>query len=74
MAAATGRLRLSCVSSSWLEVKTANGRSLFRGTLSGSRQFQLGSVLAVIAGRPDLVQVQEGQTPPRPLGRIEQVN
>ena len=72
--APAGQLRLSSGSSSWLEVKTADGRSLFRGTLSGSRQFPLGTGLAVIAGRPDLVQVQVGQAPPRLLGRIEQVS
>ena len=72
--APVGQLRLSSGSSSWLEVKTADGRSLFRGTLSGSRQFPLGSGLAVLAGRPDLVQVQVGQAAPRPLGPIEQVS
>ena len=72
--APAGQLRLSTGASSWLEVTSPDGRSLFRGTLSGSRQFPLGSGLAVIAGRPDLVEVQVGQAPPRPLGRIEQVS
>jgi len=71
---AAGELQLSSGSSSWLEVKTADGRPLFRGTLSGSKRFPLGPGLAVIAGRPDLVRVQVGQAPPRLLGRIEQVS
>ncbi|PZV03791.1 MAG: hypothetical protein DCF23_08350 [Cyanobium sp.] len=71
---AAGQISLSSAEPSWLEVRDLAGQSLFRGTLNGSRQFPLGSGVKVIAGRPDLVQVQVGQAPARPLGRIDQVS
>jgi len=71
---AAGQIGLSSTAPSWLEVRNPAGQTLFRGTLNGSKQFPLGSGLAVIAGRPDLVQVRVGQAPARQLGRIDQVS
>ncbi|MBD2422644.1 helix-turn-helix domain-containing protein [Cyanobium sp. FACHB-13342] len=58
---------------SWLEVKTATGTTLFRGTFQGERPFPLAGGLLVLAGRPDLVQAQLGSGPAQPLGPIDQV-
>jgi cytoskeleton protein RodZ len=58
---------------SWLEVKAEAGKVLFRGTLNGERRFPLGGGLQVLAGRPDLVQVQLGNAASRVLGPIDQV-
>ena len=58
---------------SWLEVRSADGTTLFRGLLSGSRSFPLGQGLEVLAGRPDLVRSRIGAAPARPLGPISDV-
>ncbi|SBO42991.1 helix-turn-helix domain-containing protein [Cyanobium sp. NIES-981] len=66
-------LTLKAGQASWLEVRTATGTSLFRGTLEGERSFPYRGDLLVLAGRPDLVEVAEPGAGPRPLGRIDQV-
>jgi hypothetical protein len=58
---------------SWLDVRDADGASLFAEELKGTRRFPLGRGLKVLAGRPDLVTVRVGQGPPRELGRVDQV-
>ena len=58
---------------SWLEVKTATGKTLFRGSFQGNRGFPLNGGLEVLAGRPDLVRAQLGAGASQPLGRIDQV-
>ncbi|KEF41060.1 MAG: hypothetical protein ER33_13665 [Cyanobium sp. CACIAM 14] len=58
---------------SWLEVRTATGDTLFRGTFSGEKRFPLGQGLRVLAGRPDLVTASRSRQEARPLGRIDQV-
>ncbi|MCP9833565.1 MULTISPECIES: helix-turn-helix domain-containing protein [unclassified Cyanobium] len=58
---------------SWLEVRNANGVTLFRGTFTGEKRFPMGQGLKVLAGRPDLVTATAGSQGPRSLGRIDQV-
>ncbi|MCP9926492.1 helix-turn-helix domain-containing protein [Cyanobium sp. CH-040] len=58
---------------SWLEVRSADGRTLFRGTLAAEQRFPLEDELAVLAGRPDLVTVSIGPSEPAPLGPIQDV-
>ncbi len=66
-------LVLSSRGRSWMEVTTAGGTTLFRGTLEGTKSFPLGQGLRVLAGRPDLVSAQLGDGPARVLGPIDQV-
>jgi cytoskeletal protein RodZ len=58
---------------SWLEVRSAAGVTLFRGTFTGEKRFPMGQGLRVLAGRPDLVTATAGSQAPRSLGRIDQV-
>ncbi len=67
------QLLLRSTEPSWLEVRDAEGATLFRGTLTGEQRFPLGEGLRVLAGRPDLVTAAAGSQEPRPLGRIDQV-
>lgn len=66
-------LVLRALQPSWLEVRSAQGDVLFRGTLQGERRFPLNRELRVLAGGPDLVTAsapgQRGQV----LGPIEAV-
>ncbi len=71
--AAPDQLLLESRQPSWLEVRTAAGVTLFRGTFTGEKSFPLGSGLRVLAGRPDLVTASAGTQPPQILGRIDQV-
>lgn len=66
-------LTVNATQPSWLAVRTANGKVLFEGTFQGSRQFPLAGGLELLAGRPDLVQVSQGDQPAKPLGRIDQI-
>ncbi|MEX0587892.1 MAG: helix-turn-helix domain-containing protein [Cyanobium sp.] len=72
-AAGGSQLLLRSSQPSWLEVKTASGKSLFRGSFQGERRFDLEGGLDVLAGRPDLVQAQMGSGTSQALGRIDQV-
>lgn len=58
---------------SWVEVRSADGTTLFRGTLEREQRFPLEGGLEVLAGRPDLVQVRLGEAPATPMGAIEDV-
>jgi hypothetical protein len=58
---------------SWVEVRSANGEVLLRGTLEGEQRFPLSGELRVLPGRPDLVSAASGGAPARPLGPIEAV-
>jgi cytoskeleton protein RodZ len=66
-------LNLSATQPSWLTVRTAKGKVLFEGTFQGKRQFPLAGGLEVLAGRPDLVIVSQGNGPGKPLGPIDQI-
>ena len=66
-------LTLSAAQPSWLTVRTAKGKVLFEGTFQGKRQFPLDGGLEVLAGRPDLVTVSQGDGPGKPLGPIDQI-
>lgn len=66
-------LVLHAQGSSWVEVTTTSGDSLFRGMLEGKMSFPLGQGLRVLAGRPDLVSAQLGTGPAEVLGTIDQV-
>jgi cytoskeletal protein RodZ len=70
---APDQLLLESRQPSWLEVRTAAGETLFRGTFTGEKRFPLGSGLRVLAGRPDLVTATAGSMAPQTLGRIDQV-
>ena len=67
------QLHLPSRQPSWIEIKTKNGTTLFRGTFTGERRFPLGPGLEVLAGRPDLVRIQIGGGAAQPLGPIDQV-
>ncbi|MFM9103051.1 MAG: hypothetical protein ACKOPS_17670, partial [Cyanobium sp.] len=56
-----------------VEVRSASGVVLLRGTLEGEQRFPLSGELRVLAGRPDLVSAASGGAPARPLGPIEAV-
>lgn len=58
---------------SWLAVRSSDGKTLYEGTLLGTRVFPLQGGLEVLAGRPDLVQVSLGGRPARALGKIDQI-
>lgn len=58
---------------SWLAVRSSDGKTLYEGTLLGTRVFPLQGGLEVLAGRPDLVQVSLGGQPARALGKIDQI-
>ena len=66
-------LTINAVQPSWLAVRTAKGNVLFEGTFKGSRKFPLAGGLELLSGRPDLVQVSQGDQPAKPLGRIDQI-
>jgi cytoskeleton protein RodZ len=70
---APDQLLLESRQPSWLEVRTAAGQILFRGTFTGEKRFPLGGGLLVLAGRPDLVTATAGTLAPQTLGRIDQV-
>ena len=76
-ATATGssatELVLSSAEPSWLAVRSADGTTLFEGSVRGERSFPLGRGLEVRAGRPDLVTARVGAGPARVLGPIEQI-
>ena len=67
------QLVLRSAAPSWLEVRSADGELLYRGTLEGEQRFALTGELKVLAGRPDLVSAASGSGPARPLGPIEAV-
>jgi cytoskeletal protein RodZ len=66
-------LTLRATQPSWLSVRTAKGKVLFEGTLKGTRQFPLAGGLELLAGRPDLVVVSQGEANGKTLGRIDQI-
>lgn len=72
-APAADQLLLRSSQPSWVEVRAEGSGVLFRGTFTGERSFPLGRGLQVLAGRPDLVQVQLGSGPRQTLGPIDQV-
>lgn len=67
------QLTVSAAQPSWLAVRTTKGKLLFEGTFKGTRQFPLAGGLELLAGRPDLVQVSQGEQPAKPLGPIDQI-
>jgi len=69
----TTYLSVSATQPSWLSVRTAKGKVLFEGTFQGKRQFPLAGGLELLAGRPDLVVVSQGEAKGKPLGSIDQI-
>lgn len=67
------QLLVSATQPSWLEVQNSSRAVLFKGTFKGERRFPLGQGLKLLAGRPDLVKVQLGSAPAKPLGTIDQI-
>ena len=45
---------------SWIELRDAQGQTIYGGLLEGRQRFRLGAGLSLKAGRPELVQVQLG--------------
>lgn len=72
-AASPGVLLLRSDEPSWVEVRNAEGQTLFSGLLEKEARFRLGNGLRVLAGRPDLVTVSLGGETPRRLGPISEV-
>lgn len=70
---ASGELLVQASGPSWMEVQTAQGSTLFLGTLSGSRTFPLDKGLKISAGRPDLVTVRLHDEPGKKLGTITEI-
>jgi cytoskeleton protein RodZ len=66
-------LRLQANQPSWLEVRDANGTTIFEGTLSGERSFPLGRGLDVMAGRPHAVRASIGAGQATPLGGVNDI-
>jgi cytoskeleton protein RodZ len=71
--ASPGVLLLRSAEPSWVEVRDADGQTLFSGLLEKEARFRLGQGLRVLAGRPDLVTVSIGGDAPRRLGTISEV-
>jgi cytoskeleton protein RodZ len=71
--AARDELVLQPSEPSWLEVRSAEGTTLFRGILDTEQRFPLDAELEVLAGRPDLVLVRLGPSPAGPMGTIDDV-
>jgi len=69
----TDSLRLLAKEPSWIEVRDADGRTVFEGTLSGEKTFPLGRGLEVIAGRPYAVSAAVGPAPATPLGGVDDI-
>lgn len=69
----TDTLRLQASEASWLEVRDANGKTLFEGTLLGERSFPLGRGLEVMAGRPYAVRASIGPGQATPLGGVDDI-
>ena len=67
------QLLVSATQPSWLEVQSSNRTVLFKGSFKGERRFPLGNGLKLLAGRPDLVKIQLGSAPAKPLGSIDQI-
>lgn len=72
-AVAEGSVVLESSEASWVEVRSVDGATLFRGLLRGARLFRLGEGLEVLAGRPDLVSTRVGAAPAQVLGPISEV-
>jgi transcriptional regulator with XRE-family HTH domain len=66
-------LRLQASEPSWMEVRDANGKTLFEGTLNGERSFPLGRGLEVMAGRPYAVRASIGPGQATPLGGVDDI-
>lgn len=71
--AAATSITLKATQATWLEVRTGAGKQLFEGTFKGERRFPLAGGLQLLAGRPDLLLVSQGDAPAKPLGRIDQI-
>jgi len=52
---------------SWIELRDAQGQTVYGGLLEGRQRFRLGAGLSLKAGRPELVQVQLGGGPAQAL-------
>ena len=52
---------------SWIELRDAQGQTIYGGLLEGRQRFRLGAGLSLKAGRPELVQVQLGGGPAQAL-------
>lgn len=55
---------------SWLEVRTIDGKNLYYGLFKSEHTFPNQGGLKVRAGRPDLIIVQTGRGASRPLGTV----
>lgn len=73
-AASPGVLLLRSDEPSWVEVRDAEGQTLFSGMLEKEARFRLGTGLRVLAGRPDLVTASVDGDAPRRLGTISEVD
>jgi hypothetical protein len=73
-AASPGVLLLRSEEPSWVEVRDAEGQTLFSGLLEKEARFRLGTGLRVLAGRPDLVTASVNGDAPRRLGTISEVD
>lgn len=72
-AANADTLRLQAKEPSWVEVRDADGRTIFEGTLSGEKSLPLGRGLEVISGRPYAVTAAIGVAPGSPLGGVDDI-
>ncbi len=72
-AANADTLQLQANEPSWVEVRDADGRTIFEGTLSGEKSFPLGRGLEVISGRPYAVTAAIGPAPGSPLGGVDDI-
>ncbi len=66
-------LVLNSSAPNWVEVRTLAGQRVYEGLLNGEKTLPLGQGLQVLAGRPDLLTVQQGAGRPKRLGRINEL-
>ncbi len=69
----SAEISISSSQPSWVSIRNGSGEVIFEGTLSEQRHFDGDQDLEIFAGRPDLVQLSQGDKSPRALGVIDQL-
>ena len=73
-ASASASLIVRSTGSSWVEVQTATGVTLFTGLLEGQQTFPLNQDLRIRSGRADLIRIRVGEAAERSLGVVNMID
>ena len=71
---ASASLIVRSTGSSWVEVQTATGVTLFTGLLEGQQTFPLNQDLRIRSGRADLIRIRVGEAAERSLGVVNMID